>query len=251
MRVSSEIIYEFSSARSDPRTSGHVEPTREDIEWLFTALFDAYGSRQWWPTVHGGAFELVLGAILVQNIAWSNTEQALVNLHRAGVWTFQAILDTPDEQMHDLIRPSGYYKAKTRKLKEFATFIIDNYDGDLDRLFALPIDEMRAELLSVWGIGEETADDIIVYGAKKPSFVIDAYTKRLLSRLGWEIEGKSYGAYQKLFHDNLPHDDYLFNEYHALIDYHVARICKKKPLCEKCALADQCPVGLGVSQPQS
>lgn len=251
MRVSPEIIYEFSSARSDPRTSGPVEPTREDIEWLFTALFDAYGPRQWWPTVHGGAFELVLGAILVQNIAWSNTERALVNLHRAGIWTFQAILDTSDEQMHDLIRPSGYYKAKTRKLKEFATFILDNYDGDLDRLFALPVEEMRAELLSVWGIGEETADDIIVYGAKKPSFVIDAYTKRLLSRMGWEIEGKSYGAYQKLFHDYLPHDDYLFNEYHALIDYHVARICKKKPLCEKCALADQCPVGLGVSQPQS
>ncbi len=251
MRTSPHIIYEFSGARSDPRTPGLAKPTRQDIEWLFTALFDAYGPRHWWPTVHGGDFELVLGAILVQNIAWTNTERALVNLHNAGVWTFKAILNTPDEQMHDLIRPSGYYKAKTRKLKEFATFILDNYDGDLDRLFALPVGEMRIQLLSVWGIGEETADDIIVYGAKKPSFVIDAYTKRLLSRMGWEIEGKSYAAYQKLFHDNLPHDDYLFNEYHALIDYHVARICKKKPLCDRCALADQCPVGLGVSQPQS
>ena len=188
MRVSTEIIYEFSSARSDPRTSKPVEPTREDIEWLFTALFEAYGPRQWWPTVHGGAFELILGAILVQNIAWSNTERALVNLHRAGIWTFQAILDTRDEQMHDLIRPSGYYKAKTRKLKEFASFILEKYEGDLDRLFALPVDEMRVELLSVWGIGEETADDIIVYGAKKPSFVIDAYTKRLCSQ---EWVGKS------------------------------------------------------------
>ena len=251
MRVSPEIIYEFSNSRSDPRAREPVEPTREDIEWLFTALFDAYGPRNWWPTVHGGAFELVIGAILVQNIAWSNTERALSNLYRADVWTFQSILDTPDEQMHDLIRPSGYYKAKTRKLKEFATFIIDNYDGDLDRLFALPINELRTQLLSVWGIGEETADDIIVYGAKKPSFVIDAYTKRLLSRMGWEIEGKSYAAYQKLFHDNLPPDAYLFNEYHALIDYHVARFCKKKPLCDKCALADQCPVGLGINQPQS
>lgn len=244
-----EIIYHFSDTRSDPRIGKPVEPTREDIEWLFTALFDTYGPRHWWPTVHGGAFELVIGAILVQNIAWSNTQRALINLRDADVWSFQAIFDTPDEEMHSLIRPSGYYKAKTRKLKEFATFILEKHDGDLERLFSLPIDEMRVQLLSVWGIGEETADDIILYGAKKPSFVIDAYTKRLVSRMGWEIKGKSYAAYQDVFHKCLPHDEYLFNEYHALIDYHVARICKKKPLCDNCALAETCPVGLGVSQP--
>ncbi len=248
MRATNEIIHHFSHERSDPHVGGPVKPSREDLEWLFVSLFDAYGPRHWWPTVHGGAFELVIGAILVQNISWSNVERALVNLRKADVWTFRAILETPDEEMFDLIRPSGYYKAKTRKLKEFAEFIVGGYDGDLGRLFALPIDEMREELLSVWGIGEETADDIILYGAKKPSFVIDAYTKRLLTRLGWEIEGKSYVDYQKLFHDCLPHDEYLFNEYHALIDYHVARFCKKKPLCGKCVLAEECPVGLGVRQ---
>ncbi len=249
MSPSPEIIYEFSSSRSDPRIGKPVAPTREDIEWLFTALFEAYGPRHWWPAVHGGAFELVIGAILVQNISWSNTERALINLRNADVWSFQAIIDTPDEEMHVLIRPSGYYKAKTRKLKEFANFILEKHQGDLDNLFELSIDEMRSQLLSVWGIGEETADDIILYGAEKPSFVIDAYTKRLLERLGWEIEGKSYGAYQNMFHQYLPHDHYLFNEYHALIDYHAARICKKKPLCDKCALASQCPVGIGISQP--
>ena len=249
MRALPEIIYHFSDQRSDPFSEIPAEPTREDLEWLFAALFEAYGPRNWWPTVHGGAFELVIGAILVQNISWSNVERALTNLRDADVWSFEAILETPDGEMHELVRPSGYYKAKTRKLREFATFILEDYGGDLDRLFALPIDEMRDQLLSVWGIGEETADDIILYGAKKPSFVVDMYTKRLLARMGWEIEGKSYRVYQQLFHENLPHDEYLFNEYHALIDYHVARICKKKPLCEKCVLAEQCPVGLGITQP--
>ena len=249
MHTPSEIIYEFSDSRSDPRAPRPVEPTREDLEWLFAALFDAYGPRHWWPTVHGGSFELVVGAILVQNISWSNVERALVNMRDAGVWSFREILDAPDEEMHEIIRPSGYYKAKTRKLKEFAEFILGEHDGDLARLFALPIGEMREQLLSVWGIGEETADDIILYVAKKPSFVIDMYTRRLLARLGWEIRGKSYSAYQELFHKLLPHDPYLFNEYHALIDYHVARICRKKPLCDQCVLAEDCPVGLGITQP--
>lgn len=249
MHTPPEIIYEFSDSRSDPRAQRPVEPTREDLEWLFAALFDAYGPRHWWPTVQGGSFELVVGAILVQNISWSNVERALVNMRDAGVWSFQEILDAPDEEMHEIIRPSGYYKAKTRKLKEFAEFILSEHDGDLAMLFALPISEMREQLLSVWGIGEETADDIILYGAKKPSFVIDMYTRRLLARLGWEIRGKSYSAYQELFHKLLPHDPYLFNEYHALIDYHVARICRKKPLCDQCVLAEDCRVGLGVTQP--
>ena len=249
MDATPQIIYQFSHDRSDPALGILVEPRREDLEWLFTALFDAYGPRNWWPTVHGGAFELVIGAILVQNISWSNVERALINLRDADVWSFDAILNTPDEEMHVLIRPSGYYITKTRKLKEFSNFVLENYGGDLKSLFALPIDEMRRQLLSVWGIGEETADDIILYGAKKPSFVVDMYTKRLLARMGWEIKGKSYQAYQQLFHDSLPHDEYLFNEYHALIDYHAARICKKKPLCDKCALAEQCPIGLGITQP--
>ena len=244
-----EIIHHFSHQRSNPRAEFSTSPRREDIEWLFTALYDAYGPRNWWPTVHGGSFELVIGAILVQNVSWSNTERALINLRNADVWSFQAIADAPDDEMHVLIRPSGYYKAKTRKLKEFAEFIITRHDGNLESLFALPVQEMREQLLSVWGIGEETADDIIVYGANKPSFVIDMYTRRLLGRLGWEIDGKSYAAYQQMFHEFLPHDAYLFNEYHALIDHHVARFCKKKPLCEKCVLATQCPVGLGITQP--
>ena len=244
-----EIIHHFSHQRSNPRAEFPTAPRREDIEWLFTALYDAYGPRNWWPTVHGGSFELVVGAILVQNVSWSNTERALINLRNADVWSFQAIADAPDDEMHVLIRPSGYYKAKTRKLKEFAEFIITRHDGNPENLFALPVQEMREQLLSVWGIGEETADDIIVYGANKPSFVIDMYTRRLLGRLGWEIDGKSYAAYQQMFHEFLPHDAYLFNEYHALIDHHVARFCKKKPLCEKCVLATQCPVGLGITQP--
>ena len=137
MSTPPEIIYNFSHSRSDPRAGKPTPPTRQDIEWLFTALFDAYGPRNWWPTVHGGAFELAIGAILVQNISWSNVERALINLREADVWSFDAVLNTSDEEMHVLIRPSGYYITKTRKLKEFARFILDNHEGNLGGLFAL------------------------------------------------------------------------------------------------------------------
>lgn len=242
-------IKHFSSTRSNPKSKKQCIPESSDLEWLFASLFELHGPRNWWPTVHGGKFELVVGAILVQNTAWKNTERALVNMREADIWSFTAILDIPITELQNAIRPSGYYKTKARKLREFATFITDNYNGDLNLLFALDISKMREQLLSVWGIGEETADDIILYGAEKPSFVIDAYTKRLLNRLGWKAEDKSYSAYQHLFHTRFPQDTYLYNEFHALIDYHSARICKSKPICNQCGLSKQCPVGLGITPP--
>ncbi len=240
------IARDFSDSRSDPCLASLCEPTAADLEWLFAQLFDIHGPREWWPTVHGGKFELAIGAILVQNISWKNTERALINMRQAGIWSFQAILDVPLEELQIAIRPSGYFNVKARKLREFAAFIVDKHDGELSNLFALDINAMRKQLLSVWGIGEETADDIILYGAEKPSFVVDAYTKRMLKRLGWSAEKDSYAAYQQLFHERLPQDIYLYNEFHALIDYHSARICQKKPRCDICQLSDQCPVGLGI-----
>lgn len=249
MREETASIFEFSERRSSPYAADLREPDSGDLEWLFGALYDIYGPRNWWPTVHGGKFELAVGAILVQNISWRNTERALINMREADIWSFDAILEAPIDRLQDVIRPSGYYRAKSRKLREFASFVVEKHEGDLDRLFRLEIGDMREQLLSVWGIGEETADDIILYGAKKPSFVVDSYTKRLLNRLGWTAEQDSYQAYQRLFHAKFPRDVYLYNEFHALIDYHCARICQKTPQCGQCELAGMCPVGLGVKQP--
>ena len=168
MSTPPEIIYNFSHTRSDPRAGKPTPPTRQDIEWLFTVSTTLMAAK----LVADGAWRCVRAGDrgdIGSNISWSNVERALINLREADVWSFDAVLDTPDEEMHVLIRPSGYYITKTRKLKEFARFILENHGGDLGRLFALPIDEMREQLLSVWGIGDETADDIILYGSKKPS----------------------------------------------------------------------------------
>lgn len=240
--------YDFADERSPP-SAWPMSPTRQDLEWLFAKLFGYYGPREWWPTVHGGDFELVIGAILVQNVSWKSTKIALTDLREAGIWSFEAILSADDSDLHRLVRPTVYWRMKTRKLKEFAQFIIETHGGCLQELFALEIDEMRRQLLGVWGIGPETADDIVLYGAGKPSFVIDAYTKRLLKRLGFDVKPDSYAAYQALFHQSLPEDADLFNEYHALIDYHSANVCKARPLCGDCVLADDCPTGLGLIDP--
>ena len=239
--------YAFSSNRTPP-SAEQAPPTRDDLEWLFVRLFGHYGPREWWPTVHGGDFELVIGAILVQNVSWKSTKTALTNLREAGIWSFDAILSADDSTLHRLVRPTVYWRMKTRKLKEFAQFITRQHGGDLESLFALEIGEMRQQLLGVWGIGPETADDIVLYGANKPSFVIDAYTKRLLARLGYAVKPNTYDAYQRLFHEALPPDADLFNEYHALIDYHAANVCKARPSCSPCVLVNECPVGLGLTE---
>ena len=239
--------YDFAAERTPPSDSP-MPPTPQDLEWLFVKLFGHYGPREWWPTVHGGDFELVIGAILVQNVSWKSTRTALTNLREAGVWSFDAILACEDSDLHRLLRPTVYWRMKTRKLREFACFINTKHDGNLESLFSLEVGEMRQQLLGVWGIGPETADDIVLYGAGRPSFVIDAYTKRLLTRLGFEVKPNTYAAYQELFHKSLPNDADLFNEYHALIDYHSANICKARPLCAECTLADDCPTGLGLTQ---
>ena len=240
--------YDFADERTPP-SAGPMPPTRQDLEWLFVKLFGHYGPREWWPTVHGGDFELVIGAILVQNVSWKSTKTALTNLREAGVWSFNAILECDESELHRLLRPTVYWRMKTRKLREFAHFITATHGGNLESLFALETGEMRRQLLEVWGIGPETADDIVLYGAGRPSFVIDAYTKRLLTRLGFEVTPNTYTAYQDLFHESLPHHADLFNEYHALIDYHSANVCKARPLCSECVLAGECPTGLGLTQP--
>jgi endonuclease-3 related protein len=144
----------------------------------------------------------------------------------------------------ETIRSSGYYNTKTKKLKAFAEVIVNEYSGSDSGLFDLELADLRQRLLDIYGIGEETADDIILYAAKKPSFVMDAYTRRLVDRLGWHVGGNRYSDYQELFSNLLEPDVELWGELHAQLDGHAARVCRKlNPLCHDCVLLDLCPTG--------
>ena len=217
-------------------------PSPEQVREVYERLLKRYGPRDWWPGE--GPFEVIVGAILTQHTAWSNVTKALSQMREAGIWNFNAVHDTPAEEVAQLVRPSGYFNQKARKLKGFAAFVVDEFGGSLEALFALETAELRGRLLELWGIGEETADDIILYAAGKPSFVIDSYTRRLVQRLGWEVVGNHYADYQALFTERLPKEVPLFNEYHALIDRHGNSTCRKAPLCDDCCLLDICPTGM-------
>ncbi len=147
-----------------------IRPDRAALDQIFDLLLECHGPQHWWPA--DSQFEMITGAILTQNTAWSNVEKALSNLRAAHVWSFPASLALPQDELAALIRPSGYFNQKARKLQTFARFLDEKFGGDTGRLFQLDMHELRTALLGLWGIGEETADDIVLYAAKKPSFVI-------------------------------------------------------------------------------
>jgi endonuclease-3 related protein len=208
-----------------------IERTLRDI---YQRLYECYGPQHWWPA--DNPFEVITGAILTQSTAWSNVEKAITNLKNAGSLTAAALREMPEERLAGLIHPSGYYNVKARKLKSFVQRLGDKYDDNLEKLFNRSTPDLREELLDIYGIGEETADSIILYAAGKPVFVIDAYIRRIVDRLGLSPAKKTYSDYQKLFTDNLPADAPLFNEYHALIVRHGKEVCRKSPLCDRCRL---------------
>ena len=200
---------------------------------IYRRLYAEYGPQHWWPGE--GPFEVIVGAILTQSAAWTNVEKALANMKAAGCWSFEALHRTPEAELAEIVRPSGYFNAKARKLKAFAAHISGRYGGKLDALLAKDTSELREELLAIHGIGEETADDIIVYAAGKPSFVIDAYSRRIVDRMGLtpDAGNPKYRDYQALFHNNLAPETALFNEFHALLDHHAKIRCTKRaPQCE-------------------
>ena len=207
---------------------------------VYHRLLDRYGPQHWWPA--DSPFEVMIGAILTQSAAWGNVEKAINNLKARDVLSIDALRQLPVEELARLVYPSGYYNAKAEKIKALVQWLAERYDGDLDKLFALDIPPLRRELLSVRGVGEETADSIILYAAHKPVFVIDAYTRRILHRLGLAPPTDSYTAFQDLFMQHLPHDEALFNEYHALLVRHGKEACKKVPRCQHCCLASFCSV---------
>ena len=211
---------------------------------VYQRLYRRYGPQGWWPG--DGPLDVVIGAILTQAAAWNNVELAIDALKRSGCWSLRAIHDRPVDELAEIIRPSGYFNAKARKLKAFAGHVVERYEGSLPAFLSRDLGPLREELLSIHGIGPETADDILVYAAGKPSFVIDSYTRRIVDRMGLLPEGggSGYSAYQALFHDNLPKDVSLFNEYHAMLDQHAKVACAKVPICSECCLEDICVTGM-------
>jgi endonuclease-3 related protein len=201
---------------------------------IYRTLYQTYGSRHWWPG--DTSFEVMVGAILTQNTSWRNVEKAIQKLKRKGVLNPRGMHRLKKSQLAPLIKSSGYYRIKTDRLKFFIDFFFEEYDGNVKKMGRERLGVLREKLLGVKGIGPETADSILLYGLRKPIFVVDAYTKRFLSRHGLISEKASYEEVQKLFMDHLPMDEKLFNEYHALLVHLGKTVCKKIPRCDACPL---------------
>ena len=201
---------------------------------IYGKLYEAYGPRHWWPGET--SFEVMVGAILTQNTSWRNVEKAIQNLKGKGILYPGGIHRLKKGELAPLIRSSGYYRIKTDRVKAFIDFLYEEFDGDLKKMRKRRLEELREKLLGVKGIGPETADSILLYGLKKPVFVVDAYTKRILSRHSIISEKASYDDVQSLFMDHLPVDEKLFNEYHALFVQLGKMVCKKIPRCDICPL---------------
>ena len=203
---------------------------------IYDSLIKSFGKQYWWPG--DSDFEVVVGAILTQNTNWTNVEKAIKNLKTAKVFSLKKLYQINEERLAELIKPSGYFNVKARRLKHFLEWLFTNYNGSLTKLFRQDCTILREQLLSVNGIGRETADSIILYAAEKPTFVVDAYTKRVLVRHGLITEDYDYDAIKAVFEENLPREVSLYNEYHALIVRVGKYYCKPKMRCEKCPLRD-------------
>jgi endonuclease-3 related protein len=201
----------------------------------FTTLFQAHGPQKWWPG--RTRFEVIVGAILTQNTSWTNVKRAIANLRRERLLTPTAIESISEARLARLIRPSGYFRQKARKLKEFVRFLRINYQGSLNQMFRTPTATLREQLLEVHGIGPETADSVLLYAGNHPVFVVDAYTRRILERHNLATGKETYEEIRELFEQSLPPNAPLYNEYHALIVHTGKEYCQaRKARCDDCAL---------------
>jgi endonuclease-3 related protein len=226
----------MSPVRSDTGHSLDVEAP--PLSKVYDLLLAALGPQHWWPG--DTPFEVIVGAVLTQNTAWHNVALAIANLKREGLLHPGLLLHAERERVKALIAPAGYYNVKYDRLMNLLRFL-DGQGRDLERFRNLPLEQARADLLEVNGVGPETADSILLYAFERPVFVVDAYTRRLFSRLGYGwMEQASYDEVQGFFMEALPRDTVLYNEFHALIVIHSKDTCKKKPRCEGCCLSSLC-----------
>ncbi len=209
--------------------------TSKKLMAFYDAMYDGFGPQRWWPA--RTRFEMIVGAILTQNTSWTNVERAIGALKRAKLLTPERMHATGAAELGRLIRPAGYFNIKAKRLKGFLTHLHNRHGGSVARLLKRPTGPLREELLGIYGIGPETADSIMLYGARAPEFVVDAYTLRILSRHGLIPEGAAYDELKALFTENLAHDTVLYNEYHALLVQVGKDFCKtRNPRCSECPL---------------
>ncbi len=204
---------------------------------VYRRLHAAHGPQHWWPG--DSVFEIMVGAVLTQNTAWTNVEKAIVNLKVAKALSPDVIAAAPHRRLAAWLKPSGYFNIKAKRLRAFCQWLTRH--GGAKRLARLPTETLRAELLQVHGIGPETADDILLYAFNRPVFVIDAYTRRIFQRLGCIRGDEDYETLRGLFEKSLTTDTQLFNDYHALIVAHAKDICRPRPRCTSCGLRALCP----------
>lgn len=205
---------------------------------IYEKLFDHFGARHWWPG--DTSLEVCIGAILTQSVAWKNVEKAISNLKQQNLLDWENLKRASAEDIEPYIIPTRFYKMKAKKIVSFVRFVEENY-GSLEKMFSENLEVLRPALLKVWGLGPETVDSILLYAGEKPTFVIDAYTKRIFSRLGAIDADISYEDLRSYFQDALPKEAPLYNEYHALIDGLGHHIClNKKPRCMDCPLNELC-----------
>jgi endonuclease-3 related protein len=214
-----------------PRTKKTTAKTLQDY---YQRMASHYGPTHWWPG--DTPYEIALGAILTQNTNWTNVERAIQNLKQEKLLTPTKIHDVPLEQLETAIRPSGYFRQKAERLKIFTEHLLTHYRGSLKRMALRPLVELREELLSLKGIGPETADDILLYACEKPIFVVDEYTRRILSRHELVPPTIKYHDLQQFVHDHFPEDLHHYKELHGLIVWTGKDFCRKTPQCENCPL---------------
>ena len=211
-----------------------------DLMDIYNLLLKKNGPQHWWPG--DSPFEVMVGAILTQNTSWSNVEKAINNLKENNLLSIESISDIKEEKLAELIKPAGYFNQKTFKLKRLVKFLNDEFNGDIESMKKLSLSHLRESLLSINGIGPETADSILLYALQKPIFVIDTYTARLTNRLEIFFEPPDYHTLQEYFMDHILEDIKLYNDFHAQIVVHGKDTCKKsKPKCDVCPLSNICP----------
>ncbi len=208
---------------------------------VYRKLFKAWGPQEWWPA--DSPFEVMIGAVLVQNTNWRNVERAIENLKSADALSPQKLLAIELEELQELIRPAGYFRLKAQRLRSLVQFFGEEFGGTIVKMQAMPLAELRMKLLLVHGIGPETADSILLYAVGQPALVVDAYTLRVFARHGWVPHGTGYHALQEHLAAELPVNASDYKEFHALMVEVGKRHCRKTPQCEGCPLQQLLPIG--------
>jgi endonuclease III related protein len=240
----------------------HKPSRRNDVPWIYRRLLREFGPQGWWPVTPPGGrrpcyslrctrgeiaprqkFEIAAGAILTQNTAWSNVEKALINLAGRRLLSSRRILKAPIGELRRLLRPSGYFRQKSRRLKNFCRVLESRWGGRLDKFLDRPSAQVRRELLTLNGVGPETADSIMLYAGRHPVFVVDAYTRRFGRRFGL-FRAPDYDRVQEYFSARLKPDLSAYREAHALLVALGKKHCRPRPVCAPCPLSSRCRTGL-------